>query len=65
MRLVSKEEALAVKAGSGHYHWKCADKLNFISTTYKTMTQAAKKAQKHIDNYPAHAKKVSVAHPMS
>ena len=60
MRLVSKEEAQEVKAGAGHYHWKCTDGINFYSAKYSTMTAAAKAAQKHINKYPAHAKEVTV-----
>lgn len=54
IRSVSKEEAQGVKAGAGHYHWKCIDGINFYSAKYSTMTTAAKAAQKHINKYPAH-----------
>lgn len=60
MRALAKEKAQEIKAGVGHYHWKCTDGEDFISAPYSSFATAGAAADKHIKNFPAHAKKVTV-----
>lgn len=60
MRTLTREKAQEIKAGAGHYHWKCTDGDNFISTPYSSFAAAGAAADKHIAKYPAHANDVTL-----
>lgn len=60
MQNVSEKELLEMQGGAAHYHWICRKGINYTSkTTYKSNAAAGKAADKHIENYPLHASKVS------
>lgn len=59
MKVLDLDETRKIKAGRGHYHWKCSVN-GFVSKVYNSWTSAARGAEKHSNNYYSHATKTTV-----
>lgn len=59
MKKLNLNEMRTIKAGKGHYHWKC--RVNgYVSKPYNSWGEAARGAERHTNNYYSHAKKTYV-----
>ena len=59
MKKLNSNQLKSMKAGVGHYHWKCSVN-GFVSKNYASWESAAKGAERHTNNYHTHANRITV-----